>query len=371
MSHLFDPLQLGKLHLANRIVVAPMCQYSADEGSATDWHLLHLGHLALSGAGLLTIEATAVTAQGRISPDDLGLYSDANEAALQRVLAAVRRHSPIAVAIQLAHAGRKGSSQAPWDGGAQIRPDAPRGWRTQAPSAIPHAQGEVPPEALDRAGLARIRDAFAQAAARAARLGIDAIELHAAHGYLLHQFLSPLANRREDEYGGSRENRMRFPLEVFEAVRAAFPSERPVWTRVSATDWVPGGWDLEDAVAFAHALKARGSAAVHVSSGGVSAAQKIALGPGYQVPFAQRVRQAVELPVIAVGLITEPEQADAIVRSGQADAVALARAMLYDPRWPWHAAAKLGAQVAAPRQYWRAQPREHKDLFAGAHYGQR
>ncbi|HET8744505.1 MAG TPA: NADH:flavin oxidoreductase/NADH oxidase [Ramlibacter sp.] len=371
MPHLFEPLQLGQLRLANRIVVAPMCQYSADEGSATDWHLLHLGHLALSGAGLLTIEATAVTAEGRISPTDLGLYSDANEAALERVLAAVRRHSPIPVAIQLAHAGRKGSSEAPWDGGAQIPPDAERGWRTEAPSAVAHAEGEAPPQALDRAGLARLRDTFAQAAVRAARLGIDGIEVHAAHGYLLHQFLSPLANRREDEYGGSRENRMRFPLEVFEAVRAAFPAGRPVWARVSATDWVPGGWELEDTIAFAQALKARGSAAIHVSSGGVSPAQKIALGPGYQVPFAQRIKEAVGLPVIAVGLITEPEQADAIVRGGQADAVALARAMLYDPRWPWHAAAKLGAQVAAPKQYWRAQPREHKDLFAGAHYGQR
>ncbi|MEJ8839018.1 NADH:flavin oxidoreductase/NADH oxidase [Ramlibacter sp. AN1133] len=371
MTHLFDPLQLGPLRLANRIVVAPMCQYSADEGSATDWHLVHLGHLALSGAGLLIIEATAVSAVGRISPDDLGLYSDANEAALARVLAAVRRHSAIPVAIQLSHAGRKGSSHAPWDGGAQIRSDEPRGWVTEAPSAVAHSPGELPPVALDRAGLARIRDDFARTAARAARLGLDGIELHAAHGYLLHQFLSPLANRREDEYGGSRENRMRFPLEVFDAVRSAFPAGKPVWARVSATDWVPGGWDVEDTIAFSHALAARGSAAVHVSSGGVSPAQKIALGPGYQVPFAQRVKEAVGLPTIAVGLITEAEQADAIVRGGRSDAVALARAMLYDPRWPWHAAAKLGAHVVAPKQYWRSQPREHKDLFAGAHYGQR
>jgi 2,4-dienoyl-CoA reductase-like NADH-dependent reductase (Old Yellow Enzyme family) len=371
MTHLFDPLQLGQLRLANRIVIAPMCQYSADEGSATDWHMIHLGHLALSGAGLLVLEATAVSDVGRISPDDLGLYSDANEAALARVLAAVRRHSPVPVAVQLAHAGRKGSSRSPWEGGAQIRPDEPRGWIAEAPSALPHSPHELPPLALDRAGLARVRDDFARAAARAARLGLDGIELHAAHGYLLHQFLSPLANRRDDAYGGSLENRMRFPLEVFDAVRAAFSADRPVWARLSATDWVPGGWDVEDTIAFARALQQRGCAAIHVSSGGVSPAQKIALGPGYQVPFAQRVKEAVGLPTIAVGMITEPEQADAIIREGRADAVALARAMLYDPRWPWHAAAKLGAQVAAPQQYWRCQPREHQDLFAGAHYGQR
>jgi 2,4-dienoyl-CoA reductase-like NADH-dependent reductase (Old Yellow Enzyme family) len=371
MTHLFDPLQLGNLRLANRIVIAPMCQYSAEEGSATEWHQVHLGHLALSGAGLLTIEATAVSAVGRISPDDLGLYSDANEQALAGVLQFVRRHSPIPVAIQLSHAGRKGSSRAPWEGGAQIRTDEARGWQTEAPSAVPHSDGELPPMALDRAGLARIRDDFARTAARAARLGLDGVELHAAHGYLLHQFLSPLANRREDAYGGSRENRMRFPLEVFDAVRAAFPADKPVWARVSATDWVPGGWDVEDTVAFAQALAARGCAAIHVSTGGVSPAQKIPLAPGYQVPFAQRVKEAAGLPTITVGLITEAQQADAIVRGGQADAVALARAMLYDPRWPWHAAAQLGAQVVAPQQYWRSQPREHKDLFAGAHFGQR
>ncbi len=371
MSLLFQPLQLGALRLANRIVVAPMCQYSADGGSATDWHLMHLGQLALSGAGLLILEATAVSDVGRISPTDLGLYSDENEAALARVLAAVRRHSPIPVAIQLSHAGRKGSSRAPWDGGAQIRPDEAGGWRTEAPSPVPHGEGELPPEALDAQGLVRVREAFVASARRAARLGLQGIELHAAHGYLLHQFLSPLANRRSDAYGGSRENRMRFPLEVFEAVRAAFPADRPVWVRVSATDWVEGGWDLRDTIAFAQQLQARGCAAIHVSTGGVSPAQRITLGPGYQVPFAQAVKAQVDVPVIAVGMITEAEQAEAILHSGEADAVALARAILYDPRWPWHAAAKLGAQVFAPKQYWRCQPREHKDLFAGLSYGQR
>jgi len=371
MPHLFDPFQVGELRLANRIVVAPMCQYSAGEGSAADWHLIHLGQLALSGAGMLIVEATAVSADGRITATDLGLYSDANEAALARVLAAVRAHSPIAIGMQLAHAGRKASSRAPWDGGAQVPRDAPGGWQAVAPSALPHAAGEEPPLALDAAGLQKIRDDFARAAARAARLGIDGVEIHAAHGYLLHQFLSPIANRRSDAYGGSLENRMRFPLEIFDVVRAAFPAERPVWARISATDWVPGGWDIDGTVALSKALQARGCAAIHVSSGGVSPEQKIPVGPGYQVPFAARVKAEVGLPTIAVGLITEAEQAEAIVASGQADAVSLARAMLYDPRWPWHAAAALGARVVAPRQYWRSQPREFKDLFENASFGAR
>jgi 2,4-dienoyl-CoA reductase-like NADH-dependent reductase (Old Yellow Enzyme family) len=372
MSHLFQPLQLGPLQLANRIVVAPMCQYSADgEGSATDWHMIHLGHLALSGAAMLVLEATAVSAVGRISPADLGLYSDANERALARVLDAIRRHSPIKVAVQLAHAGRKGSSRAPWEGGAQIPPADPLGWVAEAPSAVAHSEGEVPPAELDRQGLERVKRDFAAAAERAARLGLDGIELHFAHGYLLHEFLSPLSNRRSDDYGGSRENRMRFPLEVFDAVRATFPADRPVWVRISATDWVEGGWDVPDSIALVEALKERGCAAAHVSTGGVSPLQKIPLRTGYQVPFAARVKAETGITTFAVGMITEAEQAEAIVAGGQADAVALARAMLYDPRWPWHAAAKLGAQVDAPQQYWRSQPREHKDLFRGLAFGQR
>jgi 2,4-dienoyl-CoA reductase-like NADH-dependent reductase (Old Yellow Enzyme family) len=371
MSQLFQPLSLGQLKLANRIIVAPMCQYSATDGSASDWHLMHLGQLAISGAGLLILEATGVLAEGRISPADLGLYSDANEAALARVLTAVRDQSPIPVAIQLSHAGRKASSQAPWDGGAQIAPTAPTGWQTVAPSALPHAEGEVAPIALDRVGLELIRDAFAVAARRAARLGIDGIELHGAHGYLLHQFLSPLANQRTDDYGGSIENRMRFPLEVFDAVRAAFPAQRPVWFRLSAVDWVPGGLEIEATIAFGQALKSRGCAALHISAGGVSPKQQIPLGPGYQVALAKRIKAEVGLPTIAVGLITEPEHAEAIISAGDADAIALARAMLYDPRWPWHAAAKLGAHVIAPKQYWRCQPRDHHDLFVSASHGQR
>ena len=371
MPALFQPLKIGSLEIENRIVIAPMCQYSAEDGNATDWHMIHLGHLALSGAGLMIIEATAVTEEGRITPTDLGLYSDANEAALARTLAAVRANSAVPIAMQLAHAGRKASSRAPWDGGQQIPAADADGWEAVAPSAIPHSPGEESPLALDAAGLARVRDGFAAAAQRAARLGLDGLEIHAAHGYLLHEFLSPLANRRTDEYGGSLENRMRFPLEVFRAVRAAFPAGRPVWARLSATDWVNGGWDLASSVAFARALEDAGSAAIHVSTGGVSPQQKIALGAGYQVPHAARIKAEVGLPTIAVGLITDPEQAETIVASGEADAVALARAMLYDPRWPWHAAAKLGAKVRAPKQYWRSQPREYKDLFEGAAVGQR
>ena len=365
-SALFQPLAVGGLTLANRIVIAPMCQYSADgDGSATDWHLIHLGNLALSGAALLTIEATAVTPEGRISPDDLGLWSDANEAALGRVLETVRRWSDMPIGIQLGHAGRKASTHVPWAGGAQIPPGEPRGWQTVAPSAIPFEAGENPPEALDRDGLARIRDGFVQAAKRADRLGLDAIQLHGAHGYLLHQFLSPLSNQRDDAYGGSLENRMRFPLEVFEAVRAAFPAGKPVSMRVSATDWAEGGWDIEQTIAFAQALEARGCDAIHISSGGLTPAQRIPVGPSYQVPLARAVKRAVGMPVVAVGLITGFEQAEAIVGTGDADAVALARGMLYDPRWPWHAAAALGGRVKAPNQYLRCQPRQHPHLFDG------
>jgi 2,4-dienoyl-CoA reductase-like NADH-dependent reductase (Old Yellow Enzyme family) len=371
MSHLFTPLNLGTLTLENRIIIAPMCQYSADEGSATDWHTIHLGSLSLSGAGLLILEATAVSPEARISPTDLGLYSDDNEAALARVLAAIRHHSKMPVAIQLGHAGRKASSRAPWDGGTQILPTEPNGWQTLAPSAIPHGASEHAPVALDHAGLAKIIEDFIAAAKRAEKLGFQGIELHAAHGYLLHQFLSPLSNHRTDQYGGSLENRLRFPLEIFDHVRAALPKNFPLWVRVSATDWVENGWDLESTIAFAKALESRGAAAIHVSSGGLSPDQKIPLEPGYQVPFAAAIKAAISIPTIAVGLITEPAQAETILAENQADAIALARAMLYDPHWPWHAAAELGAQVTAPKQYWRSQPRQYKTLFHAASHGQR
>jgi 2,4-dienoyl-CoA reductase-like NADH-dependent reductase (Old Yellow Enzyme family) len=371
MSMLFSPIKLGPLELANRIAIAPMCQYSADEGLATDWHMIHLGHLALSGAGLLIIEATAVTPEGRISPDDLGLWSDQHATALKPIIQAMRRHSPIKIAIQLGHAGRKASSEVPWKGGANMPPGVDRGWQTVAPSGVPHAEGEAAPLALDAAGLQRVKEGFAAAARRAGALGLDAIEIHGAHGYLLHQFLSPLSNRRTDAYGGSLENRMRFPLEVFDAIRAAVAPEMAVGMRISATDWVEGGWDLEQSLAFTRALEERGCQFIHVSSGGLSPLQKIPVGPGYQIEFAARIRQQTSMPVIGVGLITEPKQAETIVQTGQADMVALARAMLYDPRWPWHAAAELGASVSAPPQYWRSQPHEFKNLFGDTRLGQR
>ena len=362
-SRLFTPLHIGTLQLRNRIVIAPMCQYSADDGSATDWHLMHLGHLALSGSGLLITEATAVCAEGRITPRDLGLYSDANQSALARVLQAIRKYSPMPVAVQLAHAGRKASNQVPWEGGAQIAPHAPNGWQTVAPSDVPQSPEQVPPLALDHAGLGRVRDQFVAAARRAVELKFDAIELHGAHGYLLHEFLSPIANRRGDDYGGSLQNRMRFPLEVFDAVRAATPAGMPVWMRISATDWMPDGWGIDDAVVFSEALERHGCAAVHVSSGGISLQQRLVPEPGYQVPFARRVKALVSIPTIAVGLITEPAQAESIIAGGSADAIALARGILYDPRWPWHAAASLGASVWAPPQYLRCQPTGLKNLF--------
>jgi 2,4-dienoyl-CoA reductase-like NADH-dependent reductase (Old Yellow Enzyme family) len=370
MSHLFTPFALGPLQLANRIAIAPMCQYSASEGIAADWHMIHYGHLALSGAGLLILEATAVSAQGRISPADLGLWSAEHQQALARVVQAIRRHAPIKLAVQLAHAGRKASSAPPFEGGQALAPGQ-GGWQSVAPSALPHAAGDPVPLALDQAGLARVKADFVDAARRVHALGIEAIELHGAHGYLLHQFLSPLANQRSDQYGGSLENRMRFPLEVFDAVRAALPRETAVGMRVSATDWVAGAWDIEQTVAFAHQLQLRGVDFIHVSSGGVSPLQQIPLGPGYQIQFAQRIKAVTGVPTIGVGLITEPLHAEAIIANGQADMVGLARAMLYNPRWPWHAAAALGAQVAAPPQYWRSQPRELKNLFGETRLGQR
>jgi 2,4-dienoyl-CoA reductase-like NADH-dependent reductase (Old Yellow Enzyme family) len=362
-SALFQPITIGAKTLSNRIVIAPMCQYSAENGRMTDWHLIHLGNLALSGAGLLTIEATAVEPEGRITYGDVGLWDDATEAAMARVLESIRRHSDMPIAIQLAHAGRKASTDLPWKGGKQIAPGHPDGWQTVAPSPLPFAEGENPPTELRVDDLKRLIEAFADSARRAARLGIDAVQLHGAHGYLLHEFLSPLSNRRTDDYGGSLENRMRFPLEVYDAVRAAFPADRPVTMRVSASDWVEGGWDAEQTVAFARALEARGCAAIHVSSGGLDPRQQIPVGPSYQVPLARAVKQGCGMPVVAVGLITDYEQAEAIVGTGDADMIALARTILYDPRWPWHAAGHLGARVKAPDQYLRSQPRQYRDLF--------
>jgi len=370
MSALFSPIRLRDLALPNRIMVAPMCQYSAENGEANDWHFTHINSLALSVAAMFCIEATHVEPIGRITPGCLGLWNDATEAALKTILASVRKHSRIAVAMQLAHAGRKGSSHKPWDGGQQISL-AEGGWQTEGPSDVPHKAGELQPRALDAQGLKRVREAFVDAARRAMRLGIDAIEVHSAHGYLLHQFLSPIANRRTDQYGGSLQNRMRYPLEVFDAVREVVPANKPVGVKVSATDWVEGGWDLEQTIEYVQELKKRGVDWIDVSSAGVSPLQKIPLSPGYQVPFAEAIRKATGVTTIAVGLITEAKHAEEIVASGKADMVALARAMLYDPRWAWHAAAELGGQVFAPPQYWRSQPSTQKELFGKTTFGAR
>ena len=372
-SLLFTPFSLpsprGGLTLPNRIVVAPMCQYSAVNGLAADWHLMHWGNLLNSGAGLVTIEATAVLPEGRISPGCLGLWDDATETAMADTLQRARRLAPAtAVCIQLSHAGRKGSSAAPWHGG-QLLSAADGGWETFGPSALPHLPTEAPPTVMSLEYMAQVRDAFVSAAQRAQRMGIDAIELHAAHGYLLHQFLSPLANQRTDAYGGSFDNRIRFVMDVFTAVRTAF--QGVLGLRLSATDWVDGGWDLEQSTALAHRLKAAGCDFIHVSSGGVSPQQKITLGVGYQVPFARQIRAACGMATMAVGLITEPQQAEDVLQAGDADLVALARAFLYQPRWGWQAAAALGGTVAAKEPYWRCLPREAQAAFGKVSIGMR
>ena len=362
MAELFTPFQLAELSLRNRIVVAPMCQYSAENGEANSWHLMHLGSLSHSGASLMFIEATAVEPIGRITPHCLGLWDDKTESALRNVVNEIRKYSAIKIGLQIAHAGRKASTKSMWEGSAQIAV-ADGGWQPVAPSPLPFLDTEAAPAALDKAGLQRIREAFVGAAKRADAIGIDVLEVHAAHGYLLHEFLSPLSNFRDDEYGGDFAARVKFPLEVFDAARAAFPAHKPVGIRISATDWVEGGWDLDQSVEFIKLLKQRGCAFVDVSSGSLSPRQQIPVGPSYQVPLAARIKAETGMPTIAVGLITEPQQAEEIITAEKADLVAFARAMLYDPRWPWHAAAALGAQVDAPPQYWRAAPAQAKDLF--------
>ena len=350
-SRLFSPIELSGLALTNRVVVAPMCQYSANEGTMNDWHLAHLGQFAMTGAGLIIIEATGVEALGRITHGCCGLYSDENESAMKRVIDFCKSVGDSKIGIQLGHAGRKASTERPWEGGNALSKNA---WQTYGPSSIPFTEGWHTPEALDSAGLDRVKQNFIQAAKRAVRMGIDAIELHGAHGYLLHQFLSPISNERTDQYGGALENRMRYPLEIFDAVKAVVPSDMPILVRVSATDWVDGGWDIDQTIEFAKALDAAGCASIHVSSGGNSLAQKIDIGYGYQTDMAKRVRDQVTMPVIAVGMITDPFQAETILRTGQADMVALAREFLRDPHWTWRAAKALRSSSSVPNQYGRA-----------------
>jgi NADPH2 dehydrogenase len=354
-SVLFSKFKMRDLELSNRIVVSPMGQYSGDNGSATEWHLMHLGHLSVSGAGLLITEATAVNPQGRLSKTDLGLYSDENEEALGRAIAFCRRHGGAKLGIQLYHGGRKSSITTAWEGQKAI-PIEKGGWVTYSASSIPYP-GRNTPEALDEAGIKREIAAFAAAAERANRIGFDILEIHGAHGYLIHNFLSPFANKRTDGYGGSLQGRMRFAIEIYEAIRKVWPDHKPIGMRISATDWVEGGWTLDDSVELAKELKKRGCDYITASSGGSVPEQQLKVGPGYQVPFSDRIRHESGIATMAVGLITEAKQAEKIIASGQADMVALGRGMLFNPRWPWHAAMELGEQVFYPPQYERSHPK--------------
>ena len=354
MPSLFDPITFRGLTLANRILVSPMCEYSCVDGLANDWHLVHLGSRAVGGAGLVFTEATAVTPDGRISPQDLGLWSDRHAEPLARAVRFIHSQGRPA-GIQLAHAGRKASMRRPWDPPGVVPPDD-GGWTPVGPTAAPFADSYAVPSALDAAAIAAVVDAFRAAATRAREAGFDVAEIHAAHGYLIHEFLSPLSNTRSDEYGGRFDNRARLCLEVVDAVRAVWPDRLPVFVRISSTDWIDGGWDIEQSVELARRLRDRGVDLIDCSSGGNVATATIPLGPGYQVPFAERIRREVGIPTGAVGLITEPRQADEIVSRGQADCVLLARELLRDPYWPLRAAHELGHRMDWPAQYLRAAP---------------
>jgi len=351
-SALFSPITLRSVTFSNRVVVSPMCQYSAHGGVGNDWHLVNLGQFALSGPGLVFFEATHVSPEGRITPRCLGLYGDEHEAAIARVVRFVREWSQSKIGIQLAHAGRKGSVAPPWEGGKPVQ--GGQGWQTVSASALPFGDF-LTPRALDDAGMLKVSDDFVAAAIRAARIGLDVLELHFAHGYLAHQFLSPLSNERTDRYGGSLENRMRFPLELFDAVRTTWPSELPLGVRISATDWVEGGWDIDQAIIFSQALAERGCDFIDVSSGGLSPLQSIPIRPGYQVELSRAIRASSKVATMSVGMIVDPELAERIVADGAADFVELARGFLRDPRWTWTAADKLGGESFVPPQYLRGR----------------
>ena len=355
MSHpLFSPIQLRSITFPNRIGVSPMCQYSCEDGFATDWHLVHLGSRAVGGAGLVIVEASAVLPEGRISSGDLGIWKDEHIPMLARIASFLRAQGARA-GIQLAHAGRKGSMTPPFHG-ERLLGAAEGGWTPDAPSALAFSPRYAVPRELDQAGIDRVVAAFAQAAVRAVKAGFDLVEIHAAHGYLLHEFLSPLANQRTDAYGGSFENRARLPLAVVDAVRQVWPSHLPLFVRISASDWVEGGWNIDDSVRLARLLREHNVDLVDVSSGGMAPNAQIPLAPGYQVPFARRIRSEAAIPTAAVGMITEPLQANSIIEEGHADIVLLAREMLRDPYWAVHAAAALSETASWPIQYMRAAP---------------
>jgi 2,4-dienoyl-CoA reductase-like NADH-dependent reductase (Old Yellow Enzyme family) len=354
MPHLFDPLPLRDLKLANRIAVSPMCQYSSDGGFANDWHFVHLGSRAMGGAGLVFTEAAAVLPEGRISPQDLGIWSDGHVEPLARIVRFIHEQGSVA-GIQLAHAGRKASTYRPWDGRGRI-PETEGGWPVVGPSALTFGDGYAVPASLSESDIRTVVEAFARAASRAREAGFHVLEVHAAHGYLLHEFLSPLSNQRQDRYGGAFANRIRLLCEVVEAIRKVWPERYALFTRISATDWVEGGWDIDQSVVVAHQLKALGVDLIDCSSGGNVPDAPIPAGPGYQTPFAERIRRETGMPTGAVGLITSPVQADHIIRSGQADLVLLAREMLRDPYWPLRAARELRCPATWPVQYLRAAP---------------
>jgi len=353
--HLFNPIILNAVELSNRIVVSPMCQYMANHGSATDWHLMHYGQLSMGAGGLLIFEATHVAPEGRISHRCLGLYSDDNETAIKRVVDFCRAYGVARLGVQLAHAGRKASVHTPMEGGKPLGPDE-KPWITLGPSALPFTSGWPAPRALTAEDLAIVKQQFVDAAVRAARIGFDVVELHAGHGYLLHEFVSPISNQRDDEYGGSLENRMRFPLEVFEAVRAILPRGFACGARITGSDWIEGGITPDEMVQFASELKSRGCDFVDVTSGQIDPRQKIPFGPGYNVAFARRAKQEAGITAMSVGMITRAQQAEKIIASGDADMVAIARAAMDDPRWVWHAARELGAETGYPRNYQRCHP---------------
>ena len=358
LPRLFTPIDLGGITLPNRIVVSPMCQYSADDGSMTDWHTVHLGTYACSGAGLFVVEKTNVTREGRITHGCTGLYSERNESTMARAVQVYRGITKNPIGIQIGHAGRKASSHPPFKGGKPLGPDdAP--WQTVAPSPIPFGEGWHTPRELSREEIRGLIDAYVAATERAKRIGFDVVELHSAHGYLLHQFLSPLSNRRSDAYG---KDRMKFPLEVARAVRDVWPKHRGLGIRMNASDWMEGGWQPDDAVAYAHQLKRIGFDFICVSSGATVPHARIPVAPGYQVPFAEKVRKEASVKTRAVGMIADPEQAEEIVASGKADMVAMARAFLDNPRWVWHAAERFGVMIDYPPQYARSR----HDLWPGA-----
>jgi 2,4-dienoyl-CoA reductase-like NADH-dependent reductase (Old Yellow Enzyme family) len=362
-SVLFSPITLRGLTLPNRVVVSPMCQYNSDDGSANDWHLMHLGGFSLGCAGLVICEMTDVTPIGRITPKCAGMWSDENEAALQRVHDFCRTYGVAKLGVQLAHAGRKGPTATPTAGGKPILSREEGGWTPEAPSALPYDTGWPVPHAMTKDDIERCVGEFVASTKRVDRIGYDLIELHGAHGYLLHQFMSPLSNRRTDEYGGALENRIRFPLEVFRAVRAAWPQQKPLGIRVSATDWVDGGWTLDETLVLARELKKLGCDYIDVSTGGLDPRQKIPLAPGFQVPFADKVKRETGIPTMSVGLIAGYRQAEEILAAGKSDFICIARGAMWDPRWAWHAAEELGAETPYAPKMVRCQPKFRPELY--------